>query len=426
MSNQDNSPEAIANPSYTSKSEAERVFSVFGSLKKDAEKTKSSSAVDATSDNQPVLTMSAIGKLGRFGNQLFQYAFLRICAEKSGARVECPPWIGQTLFGHKDATVSKRLPPAIERLEGEKNLFDLVPEFIPYLEKIADAKSSRVGLDALDSGLVNVDLWGFFQFHTRYLKPDKQYFRSLFQPVSDLKSPLENGLNVLCSKGKTIVGIHIRRGDYLRQPRTRFTLVFPAKWYYEWLDGIWNNLEDPVLFLCSDDLESVIHDFKKFSPVTWKDLDVKLPERMKDLDIEFYIDFFMLSNCDVVVTSNSNFSFIACMLNQRAKMFVRPHWDFSTKFTVFDPWDSNPLLRLGEKQLKLSKSWADVLYVTYSTQGIWVMLKSIFIYLPISIIMGWTLRAYLGYQIKGIIGIVKSLLSILGWRSIWKTPSKSS
>ena len=61
--------------------------------------------------------MSSLGKLGRFGNQLFQYAFLRICAEKSGARVECPPWIGQTLFGHKDATISQQLPPAIERWE---------------------------------------------------------------------------------------------------------------------------------------------------------------------------------------------------------------------------------------------------------------------------------------------------------------------
>jgi hypothetical protein len=426
MSNKHDSSDAIASAKYSAKSETERVFSVFDTFNKDAKEIKSSLAKDTKSEDQPVLTMSSIGKLGRFGNQLFQYAFLRICAEKSSARVECPPWIGQTLFGHDDASVSKRLPPAIERQDLEKTLFDLIPEFIPYLEKLADAKSSRIGAEVLETGIANVDIWGFFQFHTRYFKPHKQYFRSLFKPVSDLKSALEDGLNILRSKGKTIVGIHIRRGDYLTEPRTRFTLVFPTQWYCEWLEGIWDKLEDPVLFLCSDDLESIISDFQKFSPVTSKDLDIILPEKVQDLDIEFYIDFFMLSNCDIVVTSNSNFSFVACMLNQQGKMFIRPHWDFSTKFMVFDPWDSDPLLRLESKQPRFSKSLADVLSVTYSTQGIWMMLKSLFIHLPKSIITGWALRAYLGYQIKGIIGVIKSLLSILGWRSAWKIGSKSS
>jgi len=291
VTNQDNSPQVKTNPKYTSKSETERVFNVFDDFKQDAEDVQSSVAEDEC-DRQPVLSMSSIGKLGRFGNQLFQYAFLRICAEKSGAKVECPPWIGQTLFGHDDAPISKRLPPAIELLDVGKSLFDVIPEFIPFLEKLADAKSSRVGSEALENGLANVDIWGFFQFHTRYLKPHQQYFRSLFQPVNDLESALNDGLNILRSKGKTIVGIHIRRGDYIKEPRVGFTLVFPTKWYCEWLDGIWEKLEDPVLLLCSDELDSIIYDFDKFSPVTTKDLKIQLPEKLKDLDVEFYTVFF--------------------------------------------------------------------------------------------------------------------------------------
>ena len=425
MSNQDNSSEAITNPNYTSKSETERVFSVFDSFKQDAEETKPLSAKDEISNNQSVLTMSSIGQLGRFGNQLFQYAFLRICAEKSGAKAECPPWVGQTLFGHNDTPISKRLPPAVECGDMRKSLFDVIPEFIPYLEKLADAQSSRIGSEVLETGLKNVDIWGFFQFHTRYLKPHQKYFRSLFQPVSDLKPALEDGLNILRSKGKTIVGVHIRRGDYIKEPRVGFTLVFPTKWYCEWLEEIWDTLEDPILLLCSDDLDSIIYDFEKFSPVTTSDLKIQLPERMKDLDLDFYIDFFMLSQCDVVCTSNSNFSFVASMLNERATRFVRPFWDFSTKFKEFDPWDSQPLLWIGDKQPKFLKSLADILYVTYVTQGLWAMLKSILIYLPKSIIKGWALRAYLGYQIEGIIGLVKSLLSILSWHSAWRRPGPS-
>ncbi|MEH1951298.1 MAG: alpha-1,2-fucosyltransferase [Nostoc sp.] len=407
---------------YTTKSETNRVFSVFDTFKQDAEEIKDCCVNNARSAKEPVLTMCSIGQFGRFGNQLFQYAFLRICAEKNGARVESPPWIGQTLFGHKDVPISKRLPPAIERRDFGESLFEIIPEFIPYLEKLADAKSSYVGSEALEQGLANVDIWGFFQLPTHLLAPYKEYFRSLFQPVQELKIPLENTLNILRSKGKTIIGIHLRRGDYIAEIRAGFTLVFPAKWYCEWLDGIWKNLEDPVLFLCSDDIDSILPEFEKFSPVTSRDLDVNLPEEMKELNIDFYIDFFMLSKCDIVCISNSIFSFAACMLNESGKIFIRPHWDFSTKFIAFDPWNSEPLLWLGGKESKFFKSWAEILYVTYVTQGIWITLKCIFIYVPKSQIKGLVLRAYLGYQIQGILGIVKSLLYTLGWRSSWKTP----
>jgi Glycosyl transferase family 11 len=406
----DKSEDASASAKYAAKSEIDRVFSVFEAFNKDAEATKPSSIQDNTNDDRLVLTMSSLGKFGRFGNQLFQYAFLRICAEKSGARVECPPWIGQVLFGHRDAAISKRLPPAIEYRNVGESLFDAIPEFIPYIEKLADAKSSSVGSDALESGLINVDLWGFFQFHTRHFKPHQQYFRSLFQPVNDIKLALENGLEILRSKGRTIVGIHIRRSDYLTEPRVGFTLVFPAQWYCEWLEEIWNELENPVLFLCSDDLDSIIADFEKFSPVTTGDLNIQLPEGVKDLD--FYLDFFMLSQCDVVCSSNSNFSFVACMLNQRAKLFVRPHWDFSSRFMSFDPWNSPPLLYVGGQQPKFLKSLTDVIHTTYITQGMWAMLKSVFIYVPNSYIRRFLLRSYLGYQVNGIIGVIYSFRRI--------------
>jgi hypothetical protein len=390
---------------YIAKSELERLSSVLGKLTQEAQTTKALPASDSIDDDIPVLTMSSIGQLGRFANQLFQYAFLRICAEKSGARVECPTWIGQTLFGHQNAPISQRLPPAIEikDLNVEQSLFDVVPAFIPYLEKLADAQSSRIGSDVLNIGLANVDLWGFFQFHTRYFKPHQQYFRSLFQPVDDLKLALDDGLNLLRSKGKTIVGIHLRRSDYLTEPRAGFTLVFPTKWYCEWLEGIWSELADPILLLCSDDLNSIIDDFAKFSPVTSRNLNIQLPVGMEELD--FYTDFYLLSQCDVVCSSNSNFSFVACMLNQQAQMFVRPHWNFSSRFISFDPWDSDPVLYIGEPP-KFFKSLADIVHTTYATQGIWVMLKSVSIYLPTSIFKGWLIRVYLRYKINGIIGAV--------------------
>jgi hypothetical protein len=80
----------MTNPKYTSKSETERVFDVFATFNKDAKNIQSPLNIDTETSSQSVLTMSSLGQLGRFGNQLFQYAFLRICAHKTGALVECP------------------------------------------------------------------------------------------------------------------------------------------------------------------------------------------------------------------------------------------------------------------------------------------------------------------------------------------------
>lgn len=412
----------MAKDKYARKSETDRGVSVFKTFQQDAERIKALSADNATISKEPVISMSSLGDLGRFGNQLLQYAFLKICAKKSNARMECSPWIGQTLFGLEDAPISRRLPLAVEKSYYGPNLFDYIPEFIPYLEKLSHQNSFRIaGEEIIESAKVNVDLWGYFQVHTQYLQPYKQEIRSWFQPVSDLKSALSDGLEVLRSKGKTIVGIHIRRGDFFSVPMAGFTLVVPSKWWCEWLESIWDKLENPVLFLCSDDLDNVIDDFKKFSPITYKDLDIELPERMKDLDIGFYTDFFLLSNCDIVGISNSIFSFTACMLNERGTMFVRPTWNFSTKFEQFDPWNSVPLLHIGYPNQKSFKSYSDAIYTTRITQGIWGMLKFIFLYYPKNSLKTWVIRAYLGYQIQGILGVFKSLLYTLGWRNVWKS-----
>lgn len=406
---------------YASKPETDKGFSVFKTFQQDAEQIKALYEDDATTCDEPVISMSSLGDLGRFGNQLLQYAFLKVCAKKTNSRMECSPWIGQTLFGLEDAPISKRLPLAVEKSYYGPNLFDYIPEFIPYIEKLSHQKSFRIhGEEMIESDVVNVDLWGYFQVHTKYLQPYKEEIRSWFEPVSDLKSALLDGLKLLRSQGKTIVGVHIRRGDFFSVPMAGFTLVIPSKWWCEWLESIWDELENPVLFLCSDDLDNVIDDFKKFSPITYKDLDIKLPERMKDLDIGFYTDFFLLSNCDIAAISNSIFSFSACMLNERSTKFVRPSWNFSEKFAEFDPWNSVPLLHIGDPiKPKSFKSYGDAVYTTRITQGIWGMLKFIFIYYPKNSLKTWIIRGFLGYQIQGFLGVFKSLLYTLGWRSVW-------
>jgi hypothetical protein len=52
----------MENSKYTTKSETDRVFSVFQNFNKDAEAIKSSSANDVANLSDPVLTMSSLGQ----------------------------------------------------------------------------------------------------------------------------------------------------------------------------------------------------------------------------------------------------------------------------------------------------------------------------------------------------------------------------
>lgn len=53
------------------------------------------------------------------------------------------------------------------------------------------------------------------------------------------------------------------------------------------------------------------------------------------------------------------------------------------------------------------------------------MLKSLIVYIPLSIIKGWGIRLYLGYKVQGFVGVLKSVLYTFGWKSAWKPLDKN-
>lgn len=61
------------------------------------------------------MSVVAVSFMGRFGNQLFQYAFARAFAEKHGFEFQCDPWIGQQIFQLDDKPItSTNLQPRDE------------------------------------------------------------------------------------------------------------------------------------------------------------------------------------------------------------------------------------------------------------------------------------------------------------------------
>lgn len=273
---------------------------------------------DAFYVKKPLITMAAFA-IARFGNQIFDYAFLKIYTKEHGMRLELPAWPGQYLFGHNEPPIAHPLPEVREQ---------------EYPYKLSDSAI----LNAPEP-ITNADFFGFFQFHTKYHAQHKEYFYSLFQPVPEVEAKMKEAVCRLREKGKTVVGLHLRRGDYSwAQDIVPYLAIAPNEWYREWLDGLWETLDEPVLFIASDEIENVVGDFADYHPITAKDLGVEMPEAT------FYPDFYILSQCDVLATSNSTFSFAAAMLNEQCKFFFRPNLR-KKKLIPFDPWNSEPLLR---------------------------------------------------------------------------------
>ena len=252
------------------------------------------------------LTMSVLGQKGRFGNQLLQYGFLRMYAAEHGLALEAPDWIGRDLFDLNDPARGAPLPAV---REDEHDLVASLNREVPDVWRDAD-------------------LFGFCCYPTGGLRRYRDLFRGLYRPGRKVAAIAESAEAQLRARGSTLVGIHLRRGDF---GAGRFWIA-PAAWYATWLRALWPTLESPVLYVATDDAAAA-RELAEFAPLTAADLRLEVP------GAEFYPDFHLLTQADALAISNSTFSFAAAMLNARARAFVRPERG-AQALIGFDPWDA--------------------------------------------------------------------------------------
>ncbi len=256
-----------------------------------------------------IFSMSRLGTWGRFGNQLLQYLVLRTLAKRYDAAVETSDWIGRDLFEIQDPLISD-----FSRNLVEESTFDL----------------GRAILDSDSRCLDDLDLRGWFCGSTEIFSQYKPMIHEVFRFRPALESKLENWRRKLVGSGENLVAIHMRRGDFTEAGH----FVAPSLWYQACLKHM--NLSASVLYIASDD-QNAYRDFIEYNPVRASDV-VDWPS-----DLEFIFDFYMISKADVVLISNSTFSFMATMLNQIGSKFYRPVQS-EERMLEYDPWSSPVLL----------------------------------------------------------------------------------
>ena len=276
-----------------------------------------------------IVTMKTIGKHGRFANSIFQHFFLDAYARRHDCDLQLSAWVGNSIFGIRQTPVEVNLPI--------------------YSEPCVDGQPVPPKGDEL----VGHDFSGYGQVHTSYFDPeDKIQGQLVYRTGAGICWPLIATAYELAENDDTVIGIHLRRGDYGRMA----FYVTPVEWYLKWLDDHWSTFKNPVLFIASED-PSLVDEFSEYNPVTTESLGISLENQPLDdypylktdlrtkepLQMDFMPDWYCLTQSDVLLIPNSTFSFTAAMFGKCKEMWRS---NLSTqKFELTDPWNSYPLLQ---------------------------------------------------------------------------------
>jgi protein O-GlcNAc transferase len=256
------------------------------------------------------VTMSNLGRNGRFANQLFQYAHIKMYGLRRGAEVHAPSWIGDTLFGcddPRDVDGPAKLPMGAFDMEGYALWSDPTPP-------------------------TDVDFQGYYQIVPHSWRTHhRNLLRRLLTPTPAVAGPTDAWLAGLRRDGGVLVGLHVRRGDYVALgPLVPWFTPVPVEMYRAWLAEIWPTLRNPTLLIATDEPDEILPQFADYRPVSTAGLPAPAPEA------DFFPDFHALSRCDLLAMCNSSFSRMAALSAPRQSCWLP---DLSQgRFVPYDPW----------------------------------------------------------------------------------------
>ena len=265
------------------------------------------------------LTVETLSENGRFANQLFRYAYARLYALRHGATAQFPPWEGRSLYGLDDPPCA---PPALPRLN------------------YAGFSDADFELWERDDPPVDIDLMGYFQERPACWEHHRPLLRRMFELPAAQRQAIECWRARVTREGeRTLVAIHVRRGDYRKGALdlSYFRLV-PEAWYLDWLRALWPTLRDPVLFVATDEPDTIRPCFREFECVS-----EPLPPPADALP-EHVRDFEILRVADRLAICNSSYSRMAALLAPDAQKCWLPSFE-TQSFAPYAPWADHAFWR---------------------------------------------------------------------------------
>lgn len=277
-----------------------------------------------------MISMRRLGHHGQWGNQLIQYAFLRTYAKRHRIAYQVPPWAGQYFFGHNDPPITEQLPQQEE----------------PY-ENVTHERCFGIPQPPRGREYVGHDFLGWAQYHTSWYASDRAFIQGLFEPVvAPERDRVLPALDRLRAGHRTIVGLHLRGGDAGRM----IFFLTPITWCLKWLYHNWQRFDRPTLFLAVENLK-LVKWFSGYHPVIAEDLGLvpsgpppnytypHTATAAHRRQMDFFPDWFLLQQSDVMLGAESTFSFSAAWFSRQNTEYWRPRLS-TRQFHQEDPWNA--------------------------------------------------------------------------------------
>lgn len=242
---------------------------------------------------------------GGLGNQLFQYAFGRRLAARRGEELSLNiASLTNNPLGRAYALANFNIKAAV---------INQADSLIAKLAGLITKKIFRqfnIGYKPrlLESKVVVFE--GFFQSY-KYLEPIRAELLEELSLAEDFDVKYRGLISEMATT--VSVAVHIRRGDYVNDAKTkRIHFICDLDYYKQALALIKTKIKAPIFYIFSDDIAWV----KKNFLVNEKIVFVSGPET-KD-----YEELILMSRCHHNIIANSSFSFWSAWLNQNQDKIV--------------------------------------------------------------------------------------------------------
>ena len=246
-----------------------------------------------------------LGRLGRLGNQMFQYAALRGIAANAGVNF-CLPVYNDRLDDGAGNKVKTELFDCFEMSTVSSMNIQTIDVDRPIVPEGQFHYNENIHKNCDDW----VSIYGFFQSE-KYFKNVEDIIRQDFTFEEEIRKPCEQMLGSLYAADvdPTIIGLHIRRGDYLTNQNHAALDIS----YYEKALEMFPS--DATVIVFSDD-PAWCHDQPIFSDDRF----------MISENTNGYVDMCLMSMCTDFIIANSSFSWWAAWLANKGRVIAPSKW----------------------------------------------------------------------------------------------------
>ncbi|MDE7346178.1 MAG: alpha-1,2-fucosyltransferase [Muribaculaceae bacterium] len=289
--------------------------------------------------------MIVIKLWGGTGNQLFQYAFGYMLSKDNYDNLE----FDTAFYKNQSTHVAKRFYVTKVIFPNFNFNYSFTrPKFLKIIEnRYISHAIRRLGGIYLKFPKYSLFIEKLRHFHPRipYIKEKINYYDGYWQSAKyfekyrkdllELFSPTERIINYVREwraslPSENIVGVHIRRGDYVKSNKPNKFLL-GIEYYKNAIDILRGKLDSPLFCIFSDDIDWCRTQFPEIDDIIY------VENRVENGDI---IDLFSIAACEHGIMSLSTFSWWGNWLrrNQNDAIVVYPEKVYFNEFFIPENW----------------------------------------------------------------------------------------